>query len=292
MQTTLENLILKVTFDTRGAETISIFNKLNKTEVLWQGDKEIYEFQSPVMFPFTGRLKNGIYTYEGVEYYLPLHGFAKDSEFTITEQTKTHVVFLLTDTPLTLKIYPFKFNFFVKYELKENLILTTYIVKNIDNKLIYFGVGGHPGFILPNIEKRTGTNIDGNKLVFEHEEFPEILTFQPDEILIQCSKPYGPFKEIPLSKSLFSVDALLFKNIKSRYVTLQKCDGSAIKIWLRNCPYLAFWTHKTKGSFLCVEPWCGLPDYYEPICELKNKEGINCLAPEKIFEYSYCLEVL
>jgi len=292
MRIFIENSFLKVVFDTHGAETVSVFDKHKNTEILWQGDSDSYPFHSPNCFPFTGRLKDGTYQYDGKEYHLPLHGFAKDSEFSITKQTKSSVTFLLTDTPQTLKSYPFKFHFYIQYKLNKNRLTTLYRIKNIDDKPIYFGVGGHPGFILPSKEDAFGTHIDGNKLVFQHKEHPVQIVYDPDEILIKGQKLYGSVKEILLYKSLFSVDALLFTNLKSKYVVLQKSDGTAIKFWFNDCPYLAFWSHKTHGEFICFEPWFGLPDYYNPIRELKAKEGINCLSVDAEFQYKYQIEIL
>jgi len=293
MEVILENQYIKAVFSSLGAETISIFDKKRSLELLWQGEDGVYTSNSPNLFPFIGRLKNKTYIHEGCEYRMDLHGFAKDSEFHLTEITENSVTFTLTDSPETLKIYPFKFNFSVKYELQHSKLKTEYTVKNNDDKIIYFGVGGHPAFNLPSHEAASGgTDIDGSSLVFEREETPMRILFDPEEILITGEEPYGAFREIPLSKALFTVDALLFKGLKSKYVILRRVDGTALKFWFHACPHLAFWTHKTKGGFICFEPWCGLPDYFEPIRELKNKEGVNSLALRNSFYYCYDIEVV
>lgn len=287
MEITLENRYIKAAFSPVGAEMISFFDKTKNIELLWQGEKGVYTDRSPNLFPMIGRLKNGKYTYDGKEYRLCLHGFAKDSLFTPIEQTSDSVTFLLTDSPGTLEVYPFKFNFLVKYELKENKLITSYTVKNTGRDTMYFGVGGHPAFNLPCSEEASGVKIEGSKLVFEHEENPDRLLFDPDEILITGAERYGPVTEIPLSKDLFAVDALLFKNLKGKSVALQRADGISVKFRYNDCPYLAFWTHKNGGSFICFEPWCGLPDSFEPISELKDKEGINRLGQGCSFHYNY-----
>lgn len=287
MEITLENQFIKAVFNTLGAETTSVFDKKNKAELLWQGEKGVYTDRSPNLFPVIGRLKKGLYTHGGREYRMALHGFAKDSEFVLTERAGDSVAFLLADSPETLKVYPFNFNFTVKYELRDNRLITSYAVKNTGGKTMYFGVGGHPGFSLPCKEEASATVIDGSKIVFEREENPERVLLDPDEILITGAEPYGYLKEIPLSKDLFRVDALLFKGLKSRYAVLDRADGVRVKFNFNGCPYLAFWSHKTRGGFVCFEPWCGLPDLFRPAPELKDKEGINALAPGASFNYSY-----
>jgi len=41
------------------------------------------------------------------------------------------------------KIYPFKFEFLIRYKLEENALVVSYEVINKDTKNIYFSLGGH-----------------------------------------------------------------------------------------------------------------------------------------------------
>lgn len=77
------------------------------------------------------------------------HGFARNSSFLILEETKERVSYRLTFSEETMKVYPYKFQLIVQYELKSNTVRVSYNVKNIDNSEIYFSIGAHPGFSCP-----------------------------------------------------------------------------------------------------------------------------------------------
>ncbi len=60
------------------------------------------------------------------------------------EQTKNSISFELKYSEDTLKVYPFKFSLIIKYTLNDINLSIDYIVKNLDNKEMYFSIGAHP----------------------------------------------------------------------------------------------------------------------------------------------------
>ena len=48
---------------------------------MWQADPAWWAGTAPVLFPVIGGLKDGAYTFEGKQYKLPSHGFARASQF-------------------------------------------------------------------------------------------------------------------------------------------------------------------------------------------------------------------
>ena len=78
----LENDYLSIEINEKGAEVFSIKSKKTGVEYLWQGNPEFWANRSTTLFPICGRLFGGKYTYEGVEYEMPLHGIAKLFDFT------------------------------------------------------------------------------------------------------------------------------------------------------------------------------------------------------------------
>ena len=59
------------------------------------------------------------------------------------------MVFTLTDNEELYAQYPRHFVFQICYRLAENTIQITFKVENRDEKTMYFGLGGHPGFCVP-----------------------------------------------------------------------------------------------------------------------------------------------
>ena len=77
----LENEYLRIEASVFGAELQSIKDKFTSFEYLWQGDKAYWARRSPILFPIVGKVWNGRMLYQGVEYSLSQHGFARDCEF-------------------------------------------------------------------------------------------------------------------------------------------------------------------------------------------------------------------
>ena len=76
MKFQIKNQFLEATFDSLGAELVSL--KSNDKEYIWEGNPEFWDKQSPILFPTIGSLKNDTYYFEGKDYHLPRHGFARE----------------------------------------------------------------------------------------------------------------------------------------------------------------------------------------------------------------------
>ena len=282
---TLKNNQLTVKINPKGVELTSIFNHENQTEYLWNADPKFWGKSSPVLFPIVGALKNNVYRFEGQQYTLPRHGFARDREFIVEKSKENSVIFLLTHDENSLKIYPFKFEFRLIYSLENNTMNVTYSVKNIGKNKMYFSVGGHPAFALPLAEN---TTYDDYYLEFNKTETFKrwglttegLINTQPFDFLKDTS-------QLNLTKKLFYDDAIVFKNIESTSVILKsKKTNRQLKFDFGGFPYVGIWAAKD-ANFVCIEPWCGIADSANHNQELTEKEGINCLDMGDIFEKTW-----
>ena len=109
----IENEAVKISVADMGAELMSLILKSDHTEYLWQGDEKYWAGRATNLFPICGRLTDGKYIYQGEEYEMVLHGFAKKSIFSVVEQKKDSITFSLRANEETLKIYPFDFELFI-----------------------------------------------------------------------------------------------------------------------------------------------------------------------------------
>ena len=141
----IENDFLAVDINDLGAELYSIKSKKTGTEYLWQGDTTFWKSRATNLFPVCGRLFGGVYTYKGKEYQMPIHGFAKLFEFTASCISKEEICFTLSSNSQTKEYYPFDFILKISYALKDNCLISQFIVENL-GKEMYFSCGGHPGF--------------------------------------------------------------------------------------------------------------------------------------------------
>mgnify|MGYP002240458002 CR=1 FL=1 len=67
MQATIHNEFLSLTVDTHGAEAVSLKNAAGE-ELLWQADPAVWKRHAPILFPWTGKLKDGSFTHGGKTY--------------------------------------------------------------------------------------------------------------------------------------------------------------------------------------------------------------------------------
>ncbi|MCM3281341.1 MULTISPECIES: hypothetical protein [unclassified Exiguobacterium] len=104
-------------------------------------------------------------------------------------------------------------------------------------------------------------------------------------------QPLGERQYIPLTRSLFEDDALIFEKIE--YAALRhQPTGAAIVMESPSFTHFGIWSPPQKDApFVCLEPWFGHADYKGHRKDFLHKEGIQLLAPNETFEASYTLYV-
>ncbi len=244
----LENKFLKISIDTHGAELSSIFNKKENKEMLWHGDPAFWGRKSPVLFPVVGKYKNGKTTYNGKEYALGQHGFARDSEFTLIEQTDNKLSFELISNENTIQKYPFNFRLICSFELKDNKIIVCWNVQNTDDKTIYFSIGAHPAFYCKKGE--TVLSMNGENLQYSLVNSDGLYT----------SQKYDVENNFVLHDNIFDNDALIIENSNVNEVSLIDSDKKYITVKF-DAPLFGIWSPTKKNApFVCIEPWYGRCD--------------------------------
>lgn len=286
---TIQNNYLTVSVAAKGAELQSIIHKDFGIEYIWSGDPKFWGKKSPVLFPIVGGLIQNHYTYNGVQYELGRHGFARDMDFDVTEQTETVLTFTLVSNAATEKVYPFLFRFSVKYTLEDDKLHVAYVVKNTGEDLMYFSVGAHPAFRVPLVED---THFEDYYLEFDHTENKGRWPLSPEGQVENFALPCLEGTNIlPLRKELFYEDALVFKKLASTSIAIKSNKTShGLKVSFPHFPYMGIWNAKD-ADFVCIEPWCGLADHVNAGGLISEKEGINKLQPEHIFTRTWTAEL-
>jgi galactose mutarotase-like enzyme len=182
----------------------------------------------------------------------------------------------------TLAVYPFKFDFRVLYELIDNQLKVTYEVINKDDKDIYFSVGAHPAF---NIPFYSGEKYEDYFIEFEQQESFNKFKLTPEGYLLEDTAPVEhEGNTIHLTKELFKDDALVFKNVASRKVTIRsKNHDQFLAVSFPHFKHLGIWA-KYGADFVCIEPWLGYADTVGKRTEFKDKEAILKLEAGLVFE--------
>lgn len=283
MITTIQNSKLTVQIKQLGAELFSITNSEQK-EYMWGGDPAIWGKHAPILFPIVGTLKNNTYNFNEQQYQLTRHGFARDMHFEIVQSSKTAVTFSLKADAKTLAFYPFHFELQVSYTLQEASIFVDYKVINNGENSMPFAIGGHPAFALADI-------FNDYSLVFEKEETLKYFILSDDLVSDQTKVLASNNKKVALNYEMFANDALIFKTIESKELTIVQKDKPILKVKYAGFPNLGIWT-KINAPFICIEPWYGYSDTQTANGNLFEKEGIQKLNANQSFAAQYQIEIL
>jgi len=280
--------IVEAVIDSYGAELKSLKFLKNNEEFMWNADPKIWGKTSPVLFPIVGGLKGNKYRYCEKTYEMGQHGFARDNNFKVVSYGKSKVVFLLESTDETLKNYPFEFKFYIIYALENGCLSIEYKVENISHEKMYFSIGGHPAFNIPINQK---TKISDYYLEFEKNETASIFPLEGRYISRNTIKFMKDSKEIKLRKNLFENDALIFKGLNSKNVSL-KCTKNTRVITMdySDFEYIAFWS-KLGAEFICLEPWNGIADFIDSSGKLDDKDGILKLEGQEKYKVSFKIKI-
>lgn len=281
---TIENEKLKASVNTRGAELISLVK--DGEEFIWQRDKKYWGSCAPVLFPMVSSSLDGYYTHNGKTYPLPSHGFARDCEFDVVEQSDASVVLRLVQNHLTAVVYPFKYDFFVSFSLIDGKLDVNYIVKNLsETETMYFNTGAHEGFNLFD-----GGDVGDYYIEFEKKEkLLQLLADKP--VWDGRTHDFGESNTLELDESLFAIDGVFFTDIKSKYVILKsKKSDRAVRVDFAP-GNLGFWKTPNSG-YLCIEPWDGFFPFEGDSHEISEKRFIKSLNPCEEYKFNHTIEII
>lgn len=292
--TILENDQLRIAVRPQGAELTSLFHKTTGIEHLWQADPNVWGWHAPNLFPIVGGLLNDQLLIDGKTYPLKRHGFARLSTFVLVESSDSHAIFSLRSDTETQKVYPYTFDFQIQYELTGASLSVTYRVVNEGDKTLFFSVGAHPAFnapFRPNGQD-TGESYDDYYLEFEQAE--SLLTHQ----LSAAGLFTGETQPVPtdgqqlaLTPHLFDQDALVFKQLSSHQVSLRsRRNDHAVTVSFADFPHLGIWA-KPGAPFVCIEPWLGYADAEGTLRPIEQKEAIQQVGPDHVFNAHFSISV-
>ncbi len=283
MTTTISNSNLTAQIKHLGAELFSLKNN-QKTEYIWEGNPAFWGKHSPILFPIVGSLKNNSYTYQDNQFDLNRHGFAREMEFELIAKSESTATFALISTLGTKKNYPFDFELQICYSLDNNKLNIDYKVINKNNLTMPFAIGAHPAFALKG-------NFKDYHLEFQQDENLDYYLLETGLIANSTHKLPLENKQLALKYSLVEKDALVFKTLKSKSITILKNTNPILKVNFSDFPNLGIWT-VVNAPFLCIEPWFGYSDTLTAYDDFSKKEGIQILNQNEIFTANYSIEIL
>jgi galactose mutarotase-like enzyme len=220
---------------------------------------------------------------------MPRHGFTRTSELLLISSSEQSAWFSLPYCEKTLAKYPYKFDFQIHYELIDDALRVTYKVINLDKKTIYFSVGGHPAF---NVPFNKGEKHEDYYIEFEINEKLKTHLLTPEGTFNGETEPVATDKaKLFLTRDLFAKDALVFKNLRSRVVTIKSTQhDQSLTVEFPHFNYLGLW-NKPGADFVCIEPWLGCADSAGKHADITQKEAIQKLGVGHVFEAAFFISM-
>jgi galactose mutarotase-like enzyme len=280
----IRNESLQAEFTTWRAE-LAGFGDHEGRQFLWDGNPDVWNGSSPILFPIVGMVPNDSVAIGGRMYTLLQHGLAPRSEFALISAEASRCVFRLESSNATREFYPFDFCLDIAYSLSGDTLTMAASVTNRSSEPMPYCFGFHPGFRWPL--PGAGDRLD-HFVEFEKQEEAAVLRRPLDGLLDPAEYPSTIVdRRIALRDELFTDGAMMFLDLASRRLRYGSERGPYLDIEWHNLPHLAIWTKPTAG-YLCIEPWQG---YSAPVGfagELAEKPGILTLLPgeERDFKMS------
>lgn len=103
----------------------------------------------PILFLICGNLSDNTYTYNGQQYTLKQHGFARDLPWEVTDsltQSRASLTLVLNSNEQTRAVYPFDCQLTFTYQLLGNSLEIRQRYTNYSTEAMPFSTGLHPYF--------------------------------------------------------------------------------------------------------------------------------------------------
>jgi len=270
----LKNDILTAKIEETGAELKSLTRC--GEEFIWQGDPQVWKFSAPLLFPICGALKDDRFIYEGKEYSMPKHGFARTMKFEAKKLSDVSAAFTLCSSEETKNFYPFDFKLRVIFTLTGEKLSVKYEVENTGNRTMYFSIGAHEGY-------GTDEGLEEYDVVFDN---PISLSHAVANGPLMTEKRIPILNEsrvLPLNSELFKYDALIFCDAPCRAATLRnRKSGRGVRVEFSDMKNLLLW-QMYGAPYICIEPWSGIPDAESSDKKIENKTDITALEAGKTY---------
>lgn len=275
--------------DALGAELKSL--KYGNREYLWHGDPEFWGRRAPILFPIVGRLADDTLRIDGREYRMKQHGFARDAEF-----VRCDGKYVLVENGYR-ENYPYAFELVAEYTTQGNTLICDWQVTNRDDKTMYFQIGAHPAFMLPDYNATDGVHgyiqcFDANDKIVS----PMVFNCLENGLRVHYGQPKMLINDnaiLALTNTTFADDAILIELDQVAKVAL--FDKRGKRVLTVSCPQaeaFGLWAPFKKGCpFVCIEPWCGIADRVGFKGDISERDCIHSLAPEETFEFTYSIMI-
>lgn len=272
MEAVIENENVRIAVSTFAAEIHSFCRKDKPIEYMWQGDPHYWSGRNPILFPHVMSPSSKKLLFDGEWFTVGNHGFARRSEFQVINEKKDSLLLVLTSNDKTLQEYPYRFELYVEYILRDYGVNADYRIVNCDSKTMPFGFGLHPAFNCP-LDKRKS-----------FEDYMVIFNSSEEE----------------LNGNTFYISRNIFYKYPTYHIQhLNSCsldftDGeNGIHMEFPRFKKFALWTCEDKeADFICLEPLMQETDVNDNHTPFENRQDIIKLDPGKEYRANIIIDLI
>lgn len=285
----ISNEFLSLCVSEQGAEIKELTRLSDNRQYIWEADPKFWDRSSPILFPAVGGLWNGEARFNGKVYHTPRHGFIRDVRFNVKEKTASSVTLEHNATEEQLKLYPFQYHFEVTYSLEGRTLNVVFKIQNCDARTMWFQIGGHPGFRLPDFDP--ANEVHGYARL--EGDVESILHTGEQNCLIpgHFDPPVLENNGMLALKSHTTGDSgLIFDHSQLRGVTLFDKHNQPFLHLSSEAPAFLLWA-PAEAPFICIEPWFGLCDYAGFEGDYSMRPYVNEAKPGQTWQGGFRVEI-
>lgn len=281
-------MIQQIQVSTHGAELQSLI--ANGREYLWQGNPTFWGRRAPILFPIVGRLANDTLRIDGREYMMKQHGFAREADF--IERDGWYVL-----AEECRDNYPFTYELAVRYTIEGNTLICYWQVKNQGDKTMFFQIGAHPAFLLPDYNAAEEIHgyiqcYDANGKIVS----PMVFNCLENGLRVHYGEPKMLINDkaiLALTNTTFADDAILIEaNQVAKVAMFDKRGKRVLTVSCTQADAFGIWAPNKSGCpFVCIEPWCGIADRVGFNGDIKERDCIHSLAPNGTYSFKYSISI-
>ena len=147
-----------------------------------------------------------------------------------------------------------------------------------------------------NFYKINSGNLTGPDEIFKWKAaktFRDVWFSEEAKTMLFSEKFNLAKKKLKLEHNLFDNDALFFETEIDKVKLKSSKSKNYIEVAYKDMTCLGLW-HKPKAEapYICIEPWHGIPSTDGVVDDLKNKEQMINLAPNKKYSNTYTIKVV
>ena len=281
---------LTIEFSEHGAELTSL--RCGGREYLWNGDAAYWNRHSPVLFPVVGKPYNNELHVAGKSYPMKQHGFARDSEFEQVESERG-LCFRMKETD-RLDVYPYRFALEVKYIIQGNDLWVCWYVENLGECDMYYQIGAHPAFMLPDYNPMD--DIHGFVQFNHWEKAVSPLVTSQLEDGNRVARLDGGIRlpnVMPIGRDTFAHEALIIENGQvTETILSDKYGHRVLSVYCFDADAFGIWAPNKEGCpFVCLEPWQGICDRKGFTGDISQRDFIHAIVPGDHGHFDYKISI-